>query len=118
MGNVLIVSDAFDAIRPAILQFVADQQKDAKRHFKKLFRMQSATLVVVLMSGNWSWSQEAIEEIPVSIRYCRSGNNFYPVGTLIKRTNGTYRECFVDRPGARPYWGTESRPRSRVPRLT
>jgi hypothetical protein len=116
-GNVLIMGNGVDAIKPTIQKFI-EQQEDAKRYLKKSSRMQSAALVVMLMGGNGSWFQMPVEEILASDRYCHIKNQFYPVGTLIKEPNGTYRECFLGEFEEPPYWGEESRPRSRAPRLT
>jgi hypothetical protein len=118
MSNVIVIADALDAIKPAISELFGKHKASVKRYFKAQLGMQSLTLLAVLMNGNGPWSRVFAEEIPVTDRYCRSNQQSYPVGALIKRANGTYTECFQDRPGAQPYWGAESRPRSRSSRLT
>jgi hypothetical protein len=118
MGNMVIMSDALDVIKPAVLELLTEQQSNGNRRLKRAFRLQSAAFMAALMTGTWPLFQEPTIAKIVPVSYCESGKHFYVVGTLAKRSNGTYRECFLDRPGARPYWGTESRPRSRVPRLT
>ncbi|MEO6921960.1 MAG: hypothetical protein ABI171_23485 [Collimonas sp.] len=118
MGNVLILADGLDAIKPTISELFAKQKVSVTRYFKAQFGMQSITLVAVLMNGNGPWSRLSAEEIPRTDRYCGFNQQNYPVGALIKRANGTYTECFQDNPDTRPYWGMESRIRSRSSRLT
>lgn len=87
------------------------------RRLKRAFRLQSAAFMAALMTGNWPLFQEPAMAAAAPERYWRSANQIYSVGAVVKRANGTYRECFLDRPGARHYWGTESRSRSRLLRL-
>ena len=117
MGNMVIMSNTLDAMKPAVLQLLTEQQSGGNRRLKRAFKVQSAAFMAALMTGNWPVFQPPPAIAAAPERYCRSASQFYAVGAVIKRANGTYRECFLDRPGAKPYWGTESRPRSRAPRL-
>jgi len=116
-GNVTILCNGLETIKSALLERVTDLQADCKRRLKHIFRMQSLILIAVFINGNWSLSQEPIEEMPASHLYCSANKKFHPVGTVLKRTNRKYRECFVDGPGEQPYWGEEYYPRSRPPLL-
>lgn len=112
MGNVVIVSNAFDAIKPAISELFAGLRADGNRRLKRAFRLQSAAFMAALMTGNWPLFQQPITNLP--LRYCRSTSHFYAVGEVIKTGTGGYRECFQDGPETQPYWGEESRPRERA----
>lgn len=115
---MVVMSDALDTIKPAVLELLTEQQSNGNRRLKRAFRLQSAAFMTALLTGTWPLFQGPTVVKAASEPYCRSDQHFYGVGALVKKANGAYRECFLDRPGALPYWGTESRPRSRAPRLT
>jgi hypothetical protein len=111
MGNVVVMSNALDAIKPAVLELLSDQHSNGNRRLKRAFRLQSAAFMAALMTGNWPLFQQPITSLPA--RYCRSASHMYSVGDVIKTATGTYRECFQDGPDTQPYWGDESRPHAR-----
>ncbi|WP_143751358.1 hypothetical protein [Collimonas sp. PA-H2] len=105
MGNVLMASGDLAALPVAL-------QNSARFHrLKRIFKWQSAAFMAALMTGNWPLFQQPITTLPA--RYCRSADQIYSVGDIIKTATGAYRECFQDSVGTQPYWGEETRPRSR-----
>ncbi|WP_172657007.1 hypothetical protein [Collimonas arenae] len=109
MGNVLLASQALDALKPALEQISQAQLSHTSPRLRRAFKLQTMTLMAALMTGNWPVFQPPVAAAAVPDSYCRIANQFYSVGAVIKRQNGSYRVCFSNGPGKHSYWGEESR---------